>query len=112
MRRFQHLHCVAGPLGRVRRPGHTAPALVGRSCGSSSTASVSWSAVAAGCSARCDRAATRPPRRVVPDGTGGPLVFHMVIAPVVLGYYWVMWMPLFLALVALGVGELIGNSRE
>ena len=42
----------------------------------------------------------------------GPLVFHMAIAHVVLSYYWVMWMPLFLALVALGVGELLGSSRE
>jgi len=42
----------------------------------------------------------------------GPLVFHMVIAPVVLSYYWVMWMPLFLALVALGVGELLGSRRQ
>ena len=42
----------------------------------------------------------------------GPLIFHMAIAHVVLSYYWVMWMPLFLAMVALGLGELLGSSRE
>lgn len=36
----------------------------------------------------------------------GPVVFHMAIAGVILGYYWVMWMPAFLALVALGIAEL------
>ena len=36
----------------------------------------------------------------------GPLLFHTVIARVVLSYYWVMWMPAFLALVAIGVAEL------
>ncbi len=35
----------------------------------------------------------------------GPLVFHMFIAGVVLSYYWVMWMPAYLALVALGSAE-------
>jgi 4-amino-4-deoxy-L-arabinose transferase-like glycosyltransferase len=36
----------------------------------------------------------------------GPLIFHIVIARVVLSFYWVMWMPAFLALVALGVDTL------
>jgi hypothetical protein len=38
----------------------------------------------------------------------GPLTFHIAIARVVLSFYWVMWMPAFLALVAIGVGELVG----
>src|SRR5206468_11563183 len=42
----------------------------------------------------------------------GPLAFHMFIARVVLPYYWVMWMPAFLALVALGVAELVGRARS
>ena len=33
----------------------------------------------------------------------GPLVFHMFIAGVVLPYYWVLWMPAYVALTALGV---------
>jgi hypothetical protein len=37
----------------------------------------------------------------------GPVLFHTVISSVVLSFYWVMWMPAFLALVALGVGELV-----
>ncbi len=37
----------------------------------------------------------------------GPLVFHMFIAGVVLAYYWVLWMPAYLALVALGLGEVV-----
>ncbi len=44
----------------------------------------------------------------------GPLIFHMAIARVVLSFYWVMWMPAFLALVALGVAELarLASSRR
>ena len=33
----------------------------------------------------------------------GPLIFHMFIAGVVLPYYWVLWMPAYVALTALGV---------
>ena len=42
----------------------------------------------------------------------GPLVFHMFLARVILPYYWVMWMPALLGLVALGVGELVGLARS
>ena len=42
----------------------------------------------------------------------GPLFFHMVLARVVLSFYWVMWMPAFLALVALGVAELVALIRS
>ena len=41
----------------------------------------------------------------------GPLIFHMAIARIVLSFYWAMWMPAFLALVALGVAELIRRAR-
>lgn len=41
-----------------------------------------------------------------------PLVFHMAIARVVLGFYWVMWMPAFLALVALGLAEFVRLTRS
>lgn len=40
-------------------------------------------------------------------GLVGPLVFHMAFAGVILGHYWVMWMPAFLGLVALGGAELV-----
>jgi 4-amino-4-deoxy-L-arabinose transferase-like glycosyltransferase len=36
-----------------------------------------------------------------------PFVFHCFIASVALGYYWVMWTPLFLVLAALGAAEVI-----
>lgn len=36
-----------------------------------------------------------------------PFVFHCFIATVALGYYWVMWAPMFLILAALGAAELI-----
>ena len=42
----------------------------------------------------------------------GPLLFHMFIARVTLSFYWVMWMPALLALVALGVAELAGLARS
>ena len=42
----------------------------------------------------------------------GPLVFHLVLARVVLSFYWIMWMPAFLALVALGVAELVRLIRS
>lgn len=35
-----------------------------------------------------------------------PFVFHCFIADVALGYYWVMWAPMFLVLAALGAAEL------
>ncbi|MBR7832540.1 phospholipid carrier-dependent glycosyltransferase [Actinospica durhamensis] len=44
-----------------------------------------------------------------------PILFHCFIAHVALGYYYVMWTPFFLALAALGVGEVarrvVGLSR-
>lgn len=36
-----------------------------------------------------------------------PFVFHCLIAHVALGYYWVMWTPMFLALAAIGATEVI-----
>jgi 4-amino-4-deoxy-L-arabinose transferase-like glycosyltransferase len=36
-----------------------------------------------------------------------PFVFHCFIANVALGYYWVLWTPMFLALAALGAAEVI-----
>ncbi|HEU5427427.1 MAG TPA: phospholipid carrier-dependent glycosyltransferase [Actinocrinis sp.] len=36
-----------------------------------------------------------------------PFVFHCFIANVALGYYWVMWAPLFLVLAAVGAAEVI-----
>jgi hypothetical protein len=36
-----------------------------------------------------------------------PFVFHCFIAHVALGYYWVMWTPMFLALAGIGAGEII-----
>ncbi len=42
----------------------------------------------------------------------GPLIFHMAVADVILGFYWVMWMPAFLALVALGAAELVTLARD
>jgi hypothetical protein len=36
-----------------------------------------------------------------------PLVFHCFIAHVALGYYWVMWTPMFLALAGIGAGEVV-----
>lgn len=38
----------------------------------------------------------------------GPLVFHTLVAGVVLPYYWVMWTPAWLALTAVGVHDLSG----
>lgn len=38
-----------------------------------------------------------------------PFVFHCFVAHVALGYYWVMWTPMFLALAALGGCELVGG---
>jgi 4-amino-4-deoxy-L-arabinose transferase-like glycosyltransferase len=36
-----------------------------------------------------------------------PFVFHCFVAHVALGYYWVMWTPMFLALAAIGATEVI-----
>lgn len=36
-----------------------------------------------------------------------PIVFHCLVAGVVLPFYWVMWMPAVIALSALGMGELV-----
>ena len=36
-----------------------------------------------------------------------PFVFHCFIAHVALGYYWVMWTPMFLALAGIGAGEVV-----
>jgi 4-amino-4-deoxy-L-arabinose transferase-like glycosyltransferase len=36
-----------------------------------------------------------------------PFVFHCFLAHVALGYYWVMWTPMFLALAGIGVGEVV-----
>jgi predicted membrane-bound dolichyl-phosphate-mannose-protein mannosyltransferase len=41
-----------------------------------------------------------------------PLVFHMALAGVILGFYWVMWMPGVLALVSLGAAELVHLVRR
>lgn len=41
-----------------------------------------------------------------------PLIFHMAIADVMLGFYWVAWMPALLALVALGLAELYRLSTS
>jgi hypothetical protein len=112
MRRFQHLHSELGHsvevAGRVTQHPpwwaflwfvqHGIGVLVSVVCVAAALAAI----------------ALRRDRLVVwcVAALAGPLVFHMAIAPVVLGYYWVMWMPMFLALVALGVGELLGNSRD
>jgi 4-amino-4-deoxy-L-arabinose transferase-like glycosyltransferase len=42
----------------------------------------------------------------------GPLIFHMAVAGVILSFYWVMWMPAFVALVALGAAELVRLARS
>lgn len=42
----------------------------------------------------------------------GPLVFHLAIAGVVLPYYFVMWMPAYLALTALGAAELLALAGQ
>jgi hypothetical protein len=39
-----------------------------------------------------------------------PFVFHCFIANVALGYYWVMWTPMFLVLAALGAAEVIRRA--
>jgi 4-amino-4-deoxy-L-arabinose transferase-like glycosyltransferase len=39
-----------------------------------------------------------------------PFVFHCFIANVTLGYYWVMWTPMFLVLAALGAAEVIRRA--
>lgn len=36
----------------------------------------------------------------------GPAVFHLFLAKVALPYYYVMWLPFYMALAALGIGEL------
>jgi 4-amino-4-deoxy-L-arabinose transferase-like glycosyltransferase len=40
----------------------------------------------------------------------GPVLFHSLVAGVVLPYYWVMWTPAWLALTAVGVHDLTGVS--
>jgi 4-amino-4-deoxy-L-arabinose transferase-like glycosyltransferase len=40
-----------------------------------------------------------------------PFVFHCFVAHVALGYYWVMWTPMLLALATLGCSELISRVR-
>lgn len=37
----------------------------------------------------------------------GPFVFHCFVARVALGFYWVMWMPAFFVLAALGIREIV-----
>lgn len=41
-----------------------------------------------------------------------PFVFHCFVARVALGYYWVMWAPLFLLLAALGAAEVIRRAAQ
>lgn len=41
-----------------------------------------------------------------------PFVFHSFIANVTLGYYWVMWTPMFLVLAALGAAEVIRRAAQ
>jgi 4-amino-4-deoxy-L-arabinose transferase-like glycosyltransferase len=41
----------------------------------------------------------------------GPVLFHMFIARVILGFYWIMWMPAYLALVAIGMAALASRVR-
>ena len=38
-----------------------------------------------------------------------PIVFHTLIAGVILSYYWVMWMPAFLALAGIGAAEILSR---
>jgi hypothetical protein len=41
-----------------------------------------------------------------------PFIFHCFIANVALGYYWVMWTPMFLVLAALGAAEVIRRAAS
>ena len=41
-----------------------------------------------------------------------PLVFHLFIAHVALGYYWVMWTPMFLVLAAIGACEVVRYASK
>ncbi|MFC1437110.1 phospholipid carrier-dependent glycosyltransferase [Streptacidiphilus sp. N1-10] len=42
----------------------------------------------------------------------GPFVFHCFVAKVVLGFYWVMWMPAVFVLAALGMREIVVRARR
>ncbi|MEY9837628.1 ArnT family glycosyltransferase [Streptacidiphilus sp. EB103A] len=42
----------------------------------------------------------------------GPFVFHCFVAKVALGFYWVMWMPAFFILAALGMREIVERARR
>ena len=41
-----------------------------------------------------------------------PFVFHCFLAHVALGYYWVMWTPMFLTLAALGAAEVVKRVKH